>query len=136
MAAATQRSRPLSSDVCHSRLGHPSSKAMKMLKFSDFSTSTFDSKKCEIFIRAKQTRDSFPLSINKTSFAFELVYCDLWDPYRTTSICGSQYFLTILEDYSRAVWIYLCLQNVKHPHISETSSLWFEVITEQSLLVS
>ena len=37
---------------------------------------------------------------------FELLHCDLWGPYKTTS-CGSKYFLTILDDYSRAVWIYL-----------------------------
>ena len=55
----------------------------------------------------KQTRESFPSSINKTTFVFQLIHCDLWGPYRTKSLCGSTYFLTILDDYSRAVRIYL-----------------------------
>ncbi|KAL9293163.1 putative RNA-directed DNA polymerase [Arabidopsis thaliana] len=66
-----------SMEVWHSRLGHPSSKAMDMLKFLDFSTK-FDSKACEVCLRAKQTRESFPLSYNKTNVAFELIHCDLW----------------------------------------------------------
>lgn len=94
LAGAMQSSGSISADVWHTRLGHPSSKALKSFQFSDFST--FDSKKCEICIRAKQTRDSFLLSINKTSFVFELIHCDFWGPYRTTSICGSRYFLTML----------------------------------------
>ena len=28
-------------------------------------------------------------------------------PYRTISSCGASYFLTIVDDFSRAVWIYL-----------------------------
>lgn len=28
-------------------------------------------------------------------------------PYRTHALCGSRYFLTILDDYSQALWIYL-----------------------------
>lgn len=106
-AAAIQHKNSSSIDVWHRRLGHPSSKALEMLKFSDFSSCKFDSKQCEICISAKQTRDSFPLSFNKTSFAFELIHCDLWGPYRSSALCGSRYFLTILDDYSRAVWIYL-----------------------------
>ncbi|KAG7598819.1 F-box associated interaction domain [Arabidopsis suecica] len=103
-------------DVWHCRLGHPASKTMEMLKLSNSSSSSFDSKSCDVCIRAKQTRDAFPLSINKTSEVFELVHCDLWGPYRTTSICGSRYFLTIVDDFSRAVWIYLL------PNKTETAS--------------
>lgn len=91
----------------HRRLGYPSSKALELLKLSDFSNLVFEPKKCDICIRAKKARESFPLSINKTSFAFEMIHCDLWDPYRTTSMCGACYFLTIVDDFSRAVWIYL-----------------------------
>ena len=103
-------------DVWHRPLGHPASKTMEMLKLSNSSSSSFDSKSCDVSIRAKQTRDSFSLSINKTSEVFELVHCDLWGPYRTTSICGSRYFLTIVDDFSRAVWIYLL------PNKTETGS--------------
>lgn len=52
---------------------------------------------------AKQTRDSLPVSLNKASRLFELIHCDLWGPYSTPSCCGAIYFLTIVDDYSRAV---------------------------------
>lgn len=106
MAAAISQADTNSSKLWHSRMGHPSSKALELFNFSDFSTGVFDSKTFEVCIRAKQTRDSFLLSSNKT-MVFELVHCDLWGPYITTSICGSKYFLTILDNYSRAVWVYL-----------------------------
>ncbi|KAL1191225.1 Retrovirus-related Pol polyprotein from transposon RE2 [Cardamine amara subsp. amara] len=38
---------------------------------------------------------------------FELVHCDIWGPYRTTSTNGSRYFLTIVDDFSRSLWLYL-----------------------------
>ena len=36
-----------------------------------------------------------------------MVHCDLWGPYRTTSRCGSRYFLALVDDYSCSVWLYL-----------------------------
>lgn len=63
--------------------------------------------KCDVCLRSKQTRTSFPDSYNKASGVFELIHCDLWGPYRTAAICRSKYFLTIVDDYSRAVWLYL-----------------------------
>lgn len=104
---AVQQSSSLTITDWHRRLGHPSSKALELLKLSDFSSSVFESKKSDVCLRAKQARDSFPLSTNKTSFTFEMIHCDLWGPYRTTSMCGACYFLTIVDDFSRAVWIYL-----------------------------
>nr|GMD46029.1 Retrovirus-related Pol polyprotein from transposon TNT 1-94 [Ipomoea batatas] len=32
---------------------------------------------------------------------------DIWGPYKVATTYGHQYFLTILDDHSRAVWIYL-----------------------------
>ncbi|XP_010484894.1 PREDICTED: uncharacterized protein LOC104763183 [Camelina sativa] len=115
--AAAYKVDSVSVDVMHCRLGHPSSTSMEMLQFSDLSSSSgFDSQSCDVCIRARQTHDSFPLSNNKTSFPFELIHCDLWGPYRTTALCGSRYFLTILDDYSRVVWIYLLPSKSDAPH--------------------
>jgi len=59
--------------------------------------------------RTKQTRDVFYDSINKTNKVFELIHVDVWDPYRVSASCGAVYFLTVVDDYSRAVWTYLLL---------------------------
>ena len=64
---------------------------------------------------AKQTRDCFPSSSHKASQLFELVHCDLWGPYSVPSSCGAIYFLTLVDDYSRAVWVYL-LHNKTEVH--------------------
>ncbi|GJV69522.1 putative RNA-directed DNA polymerase [Tanacetum coccineum] len=37
----------------------------------------------------------------------ELVHLDLWGPYKVFRREGFRYFLTIVDDYSRAVWTYL-----------------------------
>ena len=38
---------------------------------------------------------------------FELIHYDIWGAYRVPSLCGAQYFLTVVDDASRAVWVYL-----------------------------
>lgn len=57
-------------EIWHRRLGHPSSKTLEKMAISDLSSSAFDSKICDICIRAKKTRDSFSSSINKMDIFF------------------------------------------------------------------
>lgn len=93
----------------HKRMGHPSMKISQLISNVGKNKSVIENKACDVCQRAKQTRDSFPLSDHKASSSFELVHCDLWGPYKTPSSCGAYYFLTIVDDFSRAVWIYLLL---------------------------
>jgi transposase InsO family protein len=37
----------------------------------------------------------------------ERVHMDFWGPYKTLTIGGSKYMLTIIDDFSRKSWIYL-----------------------------
>ncbi|GKB15970.1 ribonuclease H-like domain-containing protein [Tanacetum coccineum] len=62
---------------------------------------------CDICHKAKQTREPFPLSDHKSKSVGDIVHCDVWGPYRVVSEDGFKYFLTIVDDYSRAVWVYL-----------------------------
>ncbi|XP_021755434.1 uncharacterized protein LOC110720688 [Chenopodium quinoa] len=62
---------------------------------------------------AKQTRDSFPSSDSRASRIFEMIHCDLWGSYKTSSTCGAHYFLTIVDDFSRVVWVYLLNNKTK-----------------------
>lgn len=55
-------------------------------------------------------REVFHESFNKAIAPFALIHCDIWGPYRTLSSCGDANFLTIVDDYSRAVWTYLMLE--------------------------
>ena len=46
-------------------------------------------------------------SLLVTAKRFEIIHCDLWGKYHTPSSCGAIYFLILVDDYSRAVWVYL-----------------------------
>lgn len=93
-------------ELWHKRLGHASEKRIRQLPVVG-SSDGVDFSVCDICFRAKQCRTEFSLSINKSKEVFELVHVDLWGPYRTQSLCGSYYFLTIVDDFSRGVWVFL-----------------------------
>ncbi|GKB85847.1 ribonuclease H-like domain-containing protein, partial [Tanacetum coccineum] len=96
----------LSQHDWHCRLGHPADPVLNVLKDSliDKKDNTFC---CEICQRAKQTREPFSLSDLTSKRLGDLVHLDLWGPYKVTSSEGFRYFLTVVDDYTRAVWVYL-----------------------------
>lgn len=96
-----------STELWHQRMGHPSEKVLQHLPVVSSFTRSSKNKSCDVCPRAKQHRNSFPISNNKASRIFELIHVDLWGPYKTQSTCGSHYFLTIVDDFSRCVWTYL-----------------------------
>ena len=85
----------------HQRLGHPSFSVLSSLPL--FSSTNISSRSCDVCFRAKQTREVFPDSSNKSDDCFALIHVDVWGPYRIPSSCGAVYFLTIVDDFSRAV---------------------------------
>ena len=92
----------------HQRLGHPSYGSLSTLS----SLYGFELHKelcdcCDVCHRAKQTRNSFSLSNSKAIRPFGLIHCDLWGRYHTPSYSGCHYFLCIVDDYSRAMWVFL-----------------------------
>lgn len=66
---------------------------------------------------AKQSRQTFSLSTTSSKECFELIHIDIWGGYHVPSLTGAQFFLTIVDDYSRGTWVYLM------KHKSETCSL-------------
>ena len=89
----------------HQRLGHPSQHIMKHLNLvhrhnNEVLTS------CHVCPLAKQTRLAFPSSSSRASACFDMVHMDLWGPYKTPTLDKKHYFLTILDNYSRFVWIH------------------------------
>ena len=93
----------------HQRLGHPSSSVLSNLPIFS-STKLAAQSPCDTCFRVKQTREVFYDSINKSNECFALIHCDVWGPYRTRASSGVVYFLTIVDDHSRAVWTYLMLE--------------------------
>lgn len=62
---------------------------------------------CEICVKAKHCREVFHSSDNNSDTVFDMIHCDLWGTYRSPSLRNSLYFLTIVDDFSRGVWVYL-----------------------------
>jgi len=62
---------------------------------------------CAICPKARQQRLPFPLSTITTSFPFELVHVDTWGPYHTKTHACHRFFLTIVDDFTRATWTHL-----------------------------
>lgn len=79
-------------DLWHSRLGHPCISRFQFLvkKFPDIvANKNF---MCDICPQAKQSRDSFPQSISRSSKCFELIHIDIWGPFSVPSKNGSRFF--------------------------------------------
>lgn len=72
-------------------------------------------------VKAKLTRLPFPNSSIKSYSCFDLIQCDIWGSYRIPSFLGAKYFLTIVDDFSRAVWVYL----TRHKHEASNSLISF-----------
>nr|GEX71967.1 ribonuclease H-like domain-containing protein [Tanacetum cinerariifolium] len=100
----------------HCRLGHPADPVLNVLKDS----LNFDKKDntgcCKFYQRAKQTREHFPLSDHKSKILGDLVHLDLWGAYTVTSSEGFMFFLTVVDDYTSAVWVYLIKSKDKVSH--------------------
>lgn len=88
----------------HNRPGHPAEPVMEILK----TKLNFDKNEtitpCEICHKAKQIREPFPLSEHKSNNLGELVHFYVWGPYRIVSKEGYRYFLTIVDDFTKAVY--------------------------------
>ncbi|GJY90673.1 putative RNA-directed DNA polymerase [Tanacetum coccineum] len=96
-----------SKQLWHSRHGHPTDQVLSILSKSIGFKYDKHVSPCDICHKAKQTRDPFPLSDHKFVALGDLVHLDLWGPYKVVSRDEYRYFLTIVDDYSRAVWVYL-----------------------------
>nr|GEV43462.1 ribonuclease H-like domain-containing protein [Tanacetum cinerariifolium] len=96
----------LTKGVWHSRLGYPSEHVLRVLKNDiNFEETKIDF--CEICQMAKQTREPFPLSDHKSLVLGELVHLEIWGPYKVTSKEEFRFFVTVVDDYTRAVWVYM-----------------------------
>ncbi|OMO75305.1 Integrase, catalytic core [Corchorus capsularis] len=95
------------SSVWHRRLGHASNEKIQQIQLSCCEVVCENVLHCDSCLRAKQTRLPFSISGIKSVSCFDLIHCDIWGGYKTASSSGAHYFLTIVDDFSRGVWVYL-----------------------------
>ena len=91
----------------HRRLGHASFGYIKHLfpsLFLDCNPSDFH---CDVCTLAKSHCANYPLSFNKTTEPFTLIYPDVWGRAPVSTLAGYRWFVIFVEDCSRMTWLYL-----------------------------
>ncbi|XP_070026237.1 uncharacterized protein [Nicotiana sylvestris] len=53
------------------------------------------------------TRTPFPNCSIKSTNAFDLIYVDVWGPYKTVTFDGYKYFLLVVYDFTRMTWVFV-----------------------------
>ena len=93
----------------HSRLAHVSIKGLKLLneKGAFGNDCVSDLSFCDHCVLGKHHRVSFSTSTHKAKSMLEYVHSDLWGPASNPTSGGNKYFLSIIDDYTRKVWVYL-----------------------------
>nr|GEY51106.1 ribonuclease H-like domain-containing protein [Tanacetum cinerariifolium] len=112
----------VSKSLWHQRLGHPADQVLDALKNKLLFDTNPTTSPCEDCYKAKQTREPFLLSGHKSHNVGELVHLDLCGPYKVSSKEGYKYYLTIVDDFSRAVWTFLIKSKTDVPDDDERVS--------------
>ena len=89
-------------------LGHMSEKKMIELSRRGLldGQSTSKLKFCEHCVFRKQKRVKFTRGVHRTKGTLDYIHSDLWGPSRVPSKGGANYMLTIIDDFSRKVWVF------------------------------
>ena len=100
-------------DIVAHRLGHMSEKGMQIIHSRNLlpGLKHVDLKFSEKCVYGKQKRVRF-LRVGKEnkSEKLELVHTHVCGPSQVSSLCGSRYYVTFIDDATRKTWIY-CIRN-------------------------
>lgn len=95
-------------NIWHLRLAHISEKGLYELNKQGLLKSLQHTSVglCEDCLRGKATRVRFQKGLHVSKEPLDYVHSDLWGPSSITSNGGARYFMTLIDDFSRRVWIY------------------------------
>ncbi|GJZ18873.1 retrovirus-related pol polyprotein from transposon TNT 1-94 [Tanacetum coccineum] len=117
--------------VWHKRLGHMSEAGLQVLEkqglFGKKSLGKLDF--CENYVLGKSHRVSFGVGRHTTQGVIDYVHSDLWGPSQVESLGGKRYFLSIVDDYSRRVWVYIL--RFKHEAFGKFKE-WKQLVENQT----
>nr|KYP74254.1 Retrovirus-related Pol polyprotein from transposon TNT 1-94 [Cajanus cajan] len=93
----------------HLRLGHVSEKGLVELEKQQLLIGDKLQKLdfCDLCVLGKSHRVQFGTVKHTFSRPFEYAHADLWGPSRAQTHGGGSYFLSIIDDFLRRVWIYI-----------------------------
>jgi hypothetical protein len=67
--------------------------------------------KCETCELAKSHHAPFPPSLNKSPLPLTLIHSNVWGPTKVSTLNGSRWFVSFIDDHSRMTWV--CLMKTK-----------------------
>ena len=90
-------------------LGHPSHVKIQIIHNELHIPNSLShlSSHCKICHMAKQKCLPFVSHNNVSANPFDIVHIDIWGPFNVSTPVGHRYFLTIVDDCTRATWVYL-----------------------------
>ncbi|KAG5312867.1 POLX protein, partial [Pseudoatta argentina] len=105
-----QAARTSEIDIWHKRFGHTNKKINEEMKKEDLVIGLKETDKmisqCESCVEGKMCRKAHPrLTHRKTKKIMELWHIDLVGPINPSSYGGKRYIFTIIDDYSRVIFI-------------------------------
>ena len=115
----------------HNRLGHVSTKGMKMLvaRGSLEGLKSVDMGLCKSCVMGKQKRVSFTKIPKETKkLRFEMVHTDVWVTSPVSSLGGSRFYVTFIDDFSRNVWVYFLKHKSDVLQLSRSGKLKLRII--------
>lgn len=96
----------------HTRLGHVNFQALSQMSRDEMVYGipkiVQPRKTCEGCLMAKQPRKAFPAQTSwRSKERLELIHGDICGPITPSTPAGNRYFLLLVDDYTRKMWVYL-----------------------------
>lgn len=118
------------SDIWHQRMAHLNTSDLSKLKnhlatgisFTDANNKNV----CVPCLKGKQSRFPFPSQGSRATSILDLIHSDLCGPMEVASFNGSKYFLTLIDDLSRKVFVYFLKTKENVQEIFENFKILYE----------
>lgn len=86
------------------RLGHAPLRVLRII--GSLNPMEFHDDQCIVCPIVKKSRLPSPLSNSLPLCASDIVHVDLWGPYKVPNHHGKIFFMTLVDDFSRFIWIF------------------------------
>ncbi|KAH9662167.1 hypothetical protein KPL70_024758 [Citrus sinensis] len=115
----------------HLRLGHMSIKGLQELSKQGLlgGDRIQQLEFCENCIFGKSHRSKFNKGEHMSKQVLDYAHTDLWGPAQVPSLSGGRYFMSLIDDYSRKVWIYILKTK---DQALEKFKVWKSLVENQS----
>jgi hypothetical protein len=116
----------------HHRIEHMSEKGMQILHKRNFlpDLKQIDLDFCEHCVYGKQKRVRFlRVGEEKKNERLDLVHIDVWGPTQVSSLGGSRYYVTFIDDATRKTWVYFIRQK---SDVFDTFKKWKALVENET----